>query len=70
MAQKTVKDMKGINEIYKRIWELKTQSLIKDVKGEIQKLQQSIDSAEKNDKNNSAKSYSELERYLYKRDER
>lgn len=62
--------MKGINEIYKRIWELKTQSRIKDVKAEIQKLQQSVDSADTSNKNNSAKSYSELERYLYKRDER
>jgi uncharacterized protein YlxW (UPF0749 family) len=62
--------MKGINEIYKRIWELKTQSRIKDVKAEIQKLQQSVDSAEKRDKTNSAKFENELERYLYKRDER
>jgi hypothetical protein len=62
--------MKGINEIYKRIWELKTQSRIKDVKAEIQKLQQSIDSAEKLDKINSAKFESELENYLYNRDAR
>jgi len=70
MAQKTLKDMKGLNEIYKRIWELKTQSRIKDVKEEIQKLQQSVNSADTSNKNNSAKYESELETYLYNRDAR
>jgi hypothetical protein len=62
--------MKGLNEIYKRIWELKTQSRIKDVKEEIQKLQQSVNSADTSNKNNSAKYESELETYLYNRDAR
>lgn len=62
--------MEKVNELYKRIWELKTQAHIKDVKGEIQKLQQTMDSAENLNKNNSAKYNAEIERYLYKRYER
>ena len=47
--------MEKVNELYKRIWELKTQAHIKDVKGEIQKLQQMLDDAENLNKTNSAK---------------
>jgi len=36
-------EMEEIENIYKRIWELKTKAKIADVKAEIQKLQQSID---------------------------
>lgn len=62
--------MEKVNELYKRIWELKTQSHIKDVKAEIQKLQQTMDSAENLNKTNSAKYSTEIEEYLYKRNER
>ncbi len=36
-------EMEKIDNIYKRIWELKTRAKIEDVKKEIQKLQQSLD---------------------------
>lgn len=62
--------MEKVNELYKKIWELKTQAHIKDVKGEIQKLQQTMDSADTSNKNNSAKYSAEIEGYLYKRYER
>lgn len=40
---------KKIDNIYKRIWELKTRARIADVKTQIQKLQQEIDKGDKGD---------------------
>lgn len=60
--------MEKIAEIYKKIWELKTRSKIEDVKTQIQKLQQSLDTDEVNDKPHSDKR--EIETFLYNRHER
>lgn len=44
-----VKMEEKIDNIYKRIWELKTRARIADVKTQIQKLQQEIDKGDKGD---------------------
>ncbi len=65
---------KGLNEmraVYQRIWELKNKGLTENTKTEIQKLQQTLNSAETLNKNNSAKNSSiskDIEEYLYKRE--
>ncbi len=65
---------KGLNEmkgVYQRIWELKNKGLTENTKTEIQKLQQTLNSAENLNKNNSAKNSSisrDIEEYLYKRE--
>ncbi len=65
---------KGLNEmraVYQRIWELKNKGLTENTKTEIQKLQQTLNSAENLNKNNSAKYSSiskDIEEYLYKRE--
>lgn len=72
---------KGLNEmraVYQRIWELKNKGLTENTKTEIQKLQQTLNSAETLNKNNSANSLTlkaknssiskDIEEYLYKRE--
>lgn len=64
--------MEKLKEVYKRIWELKNQKVISvQSKMEIQKLQQSLDSAENLNKKNSAKfDTKELDNWLLNRYER
>lgn len=45
---------KMVKELAQRIWELKNESQIRNVKSEIQRLQQLMDSADTSNKNNSA----------------
>lgn len=62
--------MKHLEKIYKRIWELKNKALTVESKLEIQKLQQSLDSAENLNKKNSAKLDTEIDNWLFNRYER